>query len=552
MRYSKFLICLLALVCLFQDLAFAAEEQKHLIYFKDKVDSPFSVQNPHRFLSAKAIERRQKQNISITPQDLPVNPAYVAALRELGISVWYTSRWFNAAVVQCSSEKLAEAQNLPFVKASQNLNRITASSNGAQSVAKPVAAEDAFAFSSALQSSDYGQARQQAAMLGLLDLHAAGYNGSGMSIAVFDTGFPAVNTLPAFSHLFQNNQIRATYDFVANTANVYGSNAHGTMVLSTMAAYAPGQMIGTAYGADYYLFRTEDVSSEHNLEEINWLLAAEFADSAGVDIINSSLGYKVFDAPSQSYNYNQMDGNTAIITRAADYAAAKGILVVVSAGNDGASSSVWQRIGAPADADSVLTVGAVNAAGNLAAFSSYGPTADGRIKPDVVALGQLAYVFTPAGQVVQSNGTSFSSPIMAGMAACLWQAFSNRSNIEMLNYIRSIGSQAASPDNRLGYGIPDYRNSAAGIPRLPVRDEVIITNPVKDNALTLTLGGDYSKGTAVVHIFDTAGRLLYKQELQAHHFQHTLSIGASIPKQGIYLCRVSTGSKATTVRFLKL
>ncbi len=543
--FFKILICILPF--LLQEKAVAAEEQKQLIYFKDKAATPFLLQQPLAFLSPKALERRQKQKIKLTERDLPVNPAYVQKVKDLGISVWYTSRWFNAAVVQCTQEQLAQIEALPFVNTTQNLNRVSLQKQARQEP-KQFESTVSAALTEGLTSGDYGFGLQQADMLGVVDLHAAGYNGAGLNIAVFDTGFPGVDTEPAFAHLYQYKRLKGTFDFVNKTEDVYNGNAHGTMVLSTMAAFAPSRLIGTAYGANYYLFRTEDVASEHQIEEINWLLAAEYADSAGVDIINASLGYTAFDAPSQSYTYRHMDGNTALVTRAADFAAATGMLVVTSAGNAG--GNVWRYISAPADGDSVLAVGAVNNLGNHAAFSSYGPTADGRIKPDVVALGELAYVLNPAGEISRSNGTSFSSPIMAGMLACLWQANYGKGNMYMLNLVKQMGSNATAPNNTIGYGIPNYLNVAHALPRSPSQEEVLLTNPVPNNEIKLTLGESFRNEAVTVHIFDTSGRLLYRQELEANRFQHVLE--PKLPKQGIYLCRVSTGSKATTVRFVKL
>ncbi len=519
------------------------EEQKHLIYFTDKVNSPYSVQQPQAYLSQKALERRTKQRISITGRDLPVNPAYVNGLKQLGVNVWYTSRWFNAAVVQCSPEQLLQIQNLPFVKASQNLNRVAVTNQVSQPI-KEQEPQNATAYFPDVK--DYGLAYHQANMLGATELHASGFTGEGMTIAVFDAGFPAVNTLPAFTHLYQSNRLKGTFDFVTRQANVYGSSSHGTNVLSTMAAYEPTKMIGTAYGASYYLFRTEDAATEHNIEEINWLIAAEYADSAGVDVINSSLGYTTFDPPSASYTYGQLNGNTALITKAADFAAATGMLVVVSAGNEG--NKPWRYISAPADADSVLTVGAVDSLGFKAPFSSLGPTSDGRIKPDVVALGARAYVMSTGGAVVRSNGTSFSGPIVAGMVTCLWQANSTKTNLEIISMMRQIGSNASKPDNLLGYGIPDYTRLLVQAPA----DAVILTNPVTTNTLSLTLGDKWAAQATTLHVYDVTGKLLIEQILKPNQRQHYIILQPQALKQGLYLCKVSAGGESSTIRFVKL
>ncbi|MHC2993320.1 hypothetical protein OB13_17680 [Pontibacter sp. HJ8] len=523
-----------------------AEEQKHLLYFLDKANSPYSVDKPDTYLSSKALARRSRQNIPLTPRDFPVNPSYVTDLKQQGVKVLYTSRWFNAAVVQCTPEKLAALQTLPYVRTSQTLNRIAnspARKNGVQ------AADSLELVVSAPEALEYGPAFHQANMLGVPALHADGYKGEGMAIAVFDAGFPGVNTAVPFAHLHQNQQIKATFDFVAKKQDVYSSSTHGTSVLSTMAAYEPGTMIGTAYKADYLLFRTEDAATEHNIEEVNWLLAAEFADSAGADVINSSLGYTAFDVPSYSYTYEELDGNTAIVTRAADYAAATGMLVVVSAGNEG--NKTWRYVSAPADADSVLTVGAVDSLSNHAVFSSFGPTSDARIKPDVVAMGQRAYVLSPAGLLMRLNGTSFSGPILAGMVACLWQANSTLTNMELLQLVRQLGSNANNPNNSIGYGIPRYDQNVTGLPGL-LNDGITISNPVTDREIVLTMGEGWRKENSEVHVYDATGKLLVKQTLPANNLTHILNIKPGRLKKGVYLCQVNSGVKSTTLRFIKL
>jgi hypothetical protein len=529
-----------------------AEGQKRLIFFSDKTGTPFSLDQPQNFLSIKALERRERQNILVNARDLPVNPAYVAELRALEVPVWYTSRWFNAAVVQCSEQKLQEIQALSFVRSAQTLNRIALPADDLKQrvTSKMEVLPFGAATVDAPSEGDYGLTFHQANMLGAPDLHAAGFSGEGMTIAVFDAGFPAVNTLDAFAHLFQNEQITGTFDFVQKQQDVYGANAHGTAVLSTMAAYAPGKMIGTAYAANYLLLRTEDAATEHNIEEINWLLAAEYADSAGADVINSSLGYTTFDSPSTSYTYQDMDGNTTLVSRAADFAAATGMLVVVSAGNEGNKS--WNYIAAPADADSVLTVGAVDSLGVRATFSSAGPTADGQVKPDVVALGQRAYVLTTGGSVVQSNGTSFSGPIMTGFVASLWQANYSKTNMQMIQLLRQTGSNAASPNNSIGYGIPNYSRTLTSLPTLPLNNTAYITNPVKDQALVLTLRQDWWQQSVEVQVLDATGKLIYRQLIPAAREEQALKLPPQQLKAGLYICRLRSGSRVTTLRFVKL
>ncbi|WP_299760493.1 S8 family serine peptidase [uncultured Pontibacter sp.] len=524
------------------------EEQKRLIYFSDKNNSPFSLSEPLAFLSPKALQRRQRQDIPLLSRDLPVNPDYVASIQNAGAKVWYTSRWFNAAVVQCTEEQLQVVESLPFVRNTRSLNRLASSPGTQQGFG--YAAVDEASFSTALSSEDYGPAFHQADMLGADELHADGYNGAEMTIAVFDAGFPGVNDLEAFSHLFTNNQLKGSFDFVEKQENVFGADSHGTSVLSTMAAYAPGSIIGTAYGANYILLRTEDAATEHTIEEINWLLAAEYADSAGADVINSSLGYTVFDTPSQSYTYQDLDGNTSLVSKAADYAAATGMLVVVSAGNKG--NKTWRYISAPADGDSVLAVGAVDSVGTKASFSSFGPTPDGRIKPDVVALGQRAYFLTSSGRLAQGNGTSFAGPIVAGFAASLWQANPFKTNLELIDLLRSSGSKGQNPDNSIGYGVPNYSRTITALPPLPTAGSLYITNPVKRDPIILYMGQEWLLQQVEVQVLDAAGKQVFRQNIRQAQQEQPLKLLPQSLRSGLYLCRIRSGSKVATLRFVKL
>ncbi|MEZ5172243.1 MAG: S8 family serine peptidase [Bacteroidia bacterium] len=310
----------------------------------------------------------------------------------------------------------------------------------------------------------YGEGDRQIKMLNGHKLHQLGYRGEGITIAVLDAGFYKVNEFVFFDSLRTKGRILGTRDFVEGGESVYEDNTHGLSVLSTMAANYPGIFVGTAPDASYWLLRTEDADSEFLIEEDNWVRGAEFADSVGADIINSSLGYTNFDDPETSHTYSQLDGNTTVITRAADLVASKGILVVNSAGNSGADP--WKYIGAPADGDSVLTIGAVTSEGKYASFSSRGPSADGRIKPNVTAMGQGTLVVNSGGSVGRSNGTSFSSPVTAGMVACLWQAHPEAGMMQVFKAIEKSASQAENPDDYLGFGIPDFMKAHQILARL--------------------------------------------------------------------------------------
>ncbi|MCB0805487.1 MAG: S8 family serine peptidase [Bacteroidales bacterium] len=435
---------------------------KYWVKFTDKNNTPFSIDSPEAFLSQKAIDRRTNQGIAIVENDLPVDPVFVAGVENTGATILNVSKWFNSVTIFANSPTILSAINaLPYVSSVDALNGGTTVENSFKPFFKTeiwdsVEKDQPGEGTGSGESYNYGQAFNQINMLNGIALHDMGYDGAGMIIAVLDAGFLNADIIDAFDSLWLNNRILGYRDF-ADPLNpdIFGSHSHGTSVLSTMGANLPGEMVGTAPQASYYLLRTEDGGSEYIIEELNWVSGAEYADSVGADIINSSLGYTEFDDSSQDHTYQDMDGNTTPISIGADMAASKGILVVNSAGNSGNDS--WQYIGAPADGDSVFSIGAVTGSGNYASFSSRGPTYDGRVKPNVVAQGSSSTVISAwSGNVSYSSGTSFSSPITAGMVACLWQAHPNRKNTEIMAAIEQSGSQATNPDDYLGYGIPDY------------------------------------------------------------------------------------------------
>lgn len=422
-------------------LSFSVQAQlKVVVKFKDKVNSEYASLPPTTYLSEKSLIRRNIQNIPLTAFDFPPNKRYVKEIIDLGGDIIYTSKWLNAALVSCTDEQLKKILSLSFVAGLETDGDIRFGAKLQEF--------------NMLSSDSYGLAENQLSMLESQRAFDQGFKGKGILIGVFDSGFQSVQTMPAFAHLFKDNKIKFTYDFIANDGNVYDDDDHGTMVLSCISGQLQGEYSGTAPEADVALFRTEDVDTETKIEELYWLLAAEKADSLGVDIINSSLGYSVFDTPAQNYTYNDMVGNKALITKAANWAARAGILVVTSAGNEGRSS--WRYITAPADGDSVLAVGAVNASQVIASFSSVGPSAKGSIKPEIVAQGQSTAVISPNNSIRFANGTSFSSPLMAGLAACIKQAFPYLTAYELRETIMQSGSQALSPDNVKGFGVPTF------------------------------------------------------------------------------------------------
>ncbi|RSK49850.1 S8 family serine peptidase [Hymenobacter rigui] len=528
--------------------------RKHLVYFKDKAGTPFTVTNPQAFLSARAIQRRQRQNIAILPRDLPVSPAYVQQVKAVpGTQLWYTSRWFNAAIVACDSATLQQVQALSCVRSAQTLNR------GVAGTRKPKGddADEPQALERGTRS-QYGKAYTQAQMLGAVQMHDAGYRGEGMQIAVFDAGFPGVNTASEFTSIFQDQRLASTFNVVEKTTQVYQRDSHGTHCLSTIGGDQSGLFIGTAPKATFRLFLTEDIFSEHPVEEANWLIAAEKADSAGVDIISSSLGYSTFDYPSIDYTYANMNGRTALSTRAATVAARVGMVVVSSAGNEGNNN--WHYITAPADADSILTVGATDSLSVVAGFSSRGPTADGRIKPNLAAMGVQTAIVTPSGVVTRGNGTSYSCPVLAGMVAGFWQANPTLTAQQVISFLQRSGTRALTPNDDTGYGIPNFVRAynlanpsapLAAAPPAPRQDLLIYPNPSKDDELYLQLAVDFQSTPLQVLIFDARGALVAEQRI-APTSSAAVRLHPGVLTKGIYTCRVSNGREQRTVRFVKL
>lgn len=453
---------------------------KYWIQFTDKNNTPYSVFNPSQFLSARSIQRRLNQNIKVIQNDLPVNPAYIDSVKKVpNVMLLNRSRWFNAITIYTTdTNALNTIKAFPFVKKTQPVRRLCRNAEEEECVMRNPASETKFPLlnegpASARQISpvipnssyNYGLSLNQVNMLGGVCMHDMGYDGKGMVIAILDIGFDRVDSAAAFDSLRANNQILGRWNFVDgnSTVTIFG-NVHGTWCLSLMAGNIPGKLIGTAPKAKYWLLRTEDGASETVIEEDNWVSGAEFADSVGADILSTSLGYTEFDsvkiggitvANPYSHSYKDMDGNTTRISIGTDIAASKGMLPVCAAGNSGWGS--WHFIGAPADADSVLAVGAVDSLSAYVGFSSKGPSYDGQVKPNVAAQGDHPYVTDlGAGSYNIYSGTSFACPLVAGMAACLWQAHPGATSMQLFNAIQRSASSFTNPDTLTGYGIPDF------------------------------------------------------------------------------------------------
>lgn len=441
---------LTVLIILLASPLFAQPLTKHWVKFTDKNNSPFSIEEPTVFLSERAIERRKRQNIKIDEMDLPVNPEYLNTIRELGGVVYTTSKWMNAATVYVDDLTLQKIRNLPFVELSEPVGRYTTPK---PQRTRPKTGDKSVDY--IWHNEHYGYGDNQIKMLNGDIIHTMGFDGKGIMVAVLDGGFSNVDIMPFFDSLRVNNRLLNGWDMVDNDGYLYESSSHGSQVLSTMAANLPGLLIGTAPGATYVCVKTEDVGSELRIEEDNWVAGIEYADSLGVDVVNSSLGYTTFNITSMSHKYEDMDGKTSRATIGADIAASKGMMIVVSAGNEGRSK--WKYMGAPADGNNVLAVGGVNRKGERVAFSSQGPTFDGRVKPNVMARGGQTVVASLYSYKVDSaDGTSFASPVMAGMVASLWQAFPSKTNFEIMKAIQESADKYDAPNDKEGYGTPDF------------------------------------------------------------------------------------------------
>lgn len=434
-------------------------QKKYWVKFTDKNNNPYSLNAPSAFLTQKSIDRRTTYNIPYHFTDLPVTPAYISSVQAIpGVSVVFASKWLNGVVVTINESvtsytaAFALIKALPFVGDTGRVKKYQLHLDPVQTTDPTLPAMRTTGIGE--DNARYGGSRRQINQLNLGCYHEAGVKGQGMTIAVLDAGFVNVNTGTAFDSLRQRGGIIGVRNFVDGGTNVYQGSNHGTAVMSCLAANVPGVIVGTAPGADYWLLRTEDAATETLSEEYNWIRGAEFADSVGVDILTTSLGYTEFDDASQNHTISQLNGRTAPMSIAANLAARKGMFVLNAAGNEGQSS--WKKIGVPADADSICTVGAVDSLGKIGPFSSMGPTADGRIKPDLSAMGVYTWISDGVNPPYPGNGTSFATPVLAGAVACFWQLNKSLSNIQVLDSLRKLGSLAATPNNTLGWGIPKF------------------------------------------------------------------------------------------------
>ncbi|MBV5311748.1 MAG: S8 family serine peptidase [Prolixibacteraceae bacterium] len=421
------------------------------VQLKDKKGTPYQISNPEAFLSQRAISRRIRQHIAIDETDLPVSPVYLDTLKKRGLEIFHTSKWLNGVTVRIAdTSQIRKIAALPFVASLQ----YTRPANVLKSAKNKFNEDELHA---AIDPATYGNALTQLTQLNGQYLHNQGFRGKGIQIAVLDAGFWHVNEIEAFDTLRTTKRILGIRDFVDPKSDFYQQNSHGMSVLSCMGGNQPGKLIGTAPDASYYLFRSEDVGSEYLIEEDNWVAAAELADSLGVNVINSSLGYYSFDDSKMNHPFSDMNGKKTRVTKGANMAFQKGILVICSAGNE--ANNTWKRIIAPSDGENVLAIAAVDKNGIRSSFSSVGPAFGGAVKPNVAAMGGSTYLVAGSGLLGNSSGTSFSSPVLAGMSACLLQSnpYANVKQVKIA--IEQSAHQYSKPDSLLGYGIPDFEKA---------------------------------------------------------------------------------------------
>lgn len=518
-----------------------AQINQYVVFFADKTGTPYTINAPQTFLTQRALDRRVRQNISISESDLPVNPVYVQGLRDAGAEVIYTTKWMNGALVSCDDAILTALEDLPYVSSVEFVSPGDHPASGNRSKFKNEVTE------TAAEATD-----TQLSMIGLDAMHLDGKQGDGIVIAVFDGGFSGVYTTAPFQHLITNSQLDLdnSFDFISGTSNVFQYDDHGTRVLSIMSANVEGSFTGGVTEASYQLYVTEDVPTEYRIEEYNWLFAAERADSAGADIIHSSLGYSTFDIASMDYTTDQLDGETTVVTRAAQLAFSKGMMVVTSAGNEGNDAS-WRIITGPADGKDVLAIGNINSFGVRSPTSSMGPSADGRIKPDLVALGSGVSVVRASGSVLTGSGTSFSAPLVTSLVAGIWQAYPELKNTNLLEALRKTASQASNPDNLLGYGIPNYLAVVHYLEQSNQTEPVIVfPNPVTD-MLTIRPASP-EEGNIKLALVSSQGQLVTEREVSFSWLNNQYTADLSGLASGIYILRLTTVDRILTFRIVKM
>ena len=526
-------------------------QDRYAVFFKFKPQKEYALSSPSKFLTEKAIQRRAREKFAVDSLDLPVTAAYLQGISAYSQELLYVSKWLNAAVVVTDAEGKKKMEGLPFVQKVEWVAKGFISKTGNRnstgdiaSTPKKWASEESYREAAAY---DF-----QNELLGIPAMHQAGFTGKGITVAVFDSGFPGLDKAIPFAHVFTNKRVVGQLNVVRPwIKEVFRDNEHGTQVASLILANQAGTLVAGAHQAQVIFAITEDVATEYPVEELNWVRAAEYADSLGVDIINSSLGYLDFDDPSLTYTTAQLDGKTTYVTRGATLAAKRGILIVNSVGNYGSAGS--SSLVAPADAQGILAVGSVNSSSVVSTFSSRGPTADGRVKPELVAFGQSPVLIRGSGQVSSAAGTSFSAPQLTALAAGLWEAKPNWTKDELLTSLIKSGTQYAAPDQNLGYGIPNFRGAYYGA-LLGLNEEIesgssIYPNPLQSESLHIRFGKELR---VTLQILDGSGRRVGEQVGERNTIQQPFVFNLSDLPSGIYFLQLLDGKEIAYKKLIKL
>lgn len=534
------------LLFVFLNVFFVQAQEDAWVYFNDKPDASYYLANPLQILTQRALDRRTSQGISLDNTDVPIAQTYINQVAaSTGITVMAKSKWLNALHIRGTQANIQLLTNLSFVSHIQFANA-SLNSRNSNNANKSKELKSVNKQLEALVNFNYGGSANQIQMLNGHLLHQQNFTGQGKIVAIMDAGFPGVNTAAPFQRLRDNNLILGGYNFPDRNTSIYTRNSHGTSVLSCMAGYVDNQLVGTAPDAQYYLFITEDVNSENPVEESYWVEAAEMADSLGVDVINTSLGYFEYDNPNYSYSYSDMNGIKTFAARGADKAFSKGMICVTSAGNSGNSAN--PHIATPADAITTLTVGAVDASENYVSFSSIGPSFDGRVKPDVCAKGGGATVSTSSGTITTANGTSFSSPILAGMVTTFWSAVPNMTNTQIVQFVKQSADLYNNPTIYKGYGVPDFQlalTNALSTNNYENDLVLLYPNPVQDR-LTIIIPNSETPSQFV--LFNNIGQQVVSFSISDTNSTISLDNLAS----GLYFYQLKTKNKTSQGKVLKL
>lgn len=523
-----------------------SQDEEAWVYFTNKPNAQFYLDNPLQMLTQRALDRRSAQGIALNISDAPIEQTYIDQVAAYeGITVKAKSKWLNCVHVRGNVSSITALSELSFVDtivfADDALN-----TSGKIRTPKPISPVNKTL--DVTENFNYGNSQNQIEMLNGHLLHQANYTGTGKIIAVLDSGFINVNSTSPFQRLFDNNLILGGYNYVSQNEDVYSLHNHGTMTLSCMGGYVDGELVGTAPNAQYYLFVTEDVVDENPVEESYWVEAAEEADRLGADIISTSLGYYVYDNPNYSHIYTNMTGNEAFASKGANIAFSKGMIVVASAGNSGGNPEPLNHIGVPAEATNVLAVGAVKFDETFATFSSIGPGYENRIKPEVMAKGQAATVANTSGAIQTASGTSFSCPIMAGMVASFWSAVPSLTNQQVVDFVKQSADRFNNPNDQFGYGIPDFQtalqSALLSVGEVEIENYQVFPNPTTS---TITIVSPDTFVGNSIKMYNGLGQLVLTNSIE--NPVQTISLDGL--NSGVYFYTISTSDKVYQGKIIK-